>query len=191
MYQKLYEYFNERTNIEPDAFGEISRYFKPKKIEKDEFLLFEGEICKFNLFVNSGCIRFYSTNTEGQEQTRYFAFEEKFGIALTSLIEQKPSFEYIQSLEESEVLVISREDFFWLVDKVPDVNLIYRDILEMAYVTSQKRIYGLQGDSALDRLKWLLAYQPDIFTRLSSKVIASYLGVTPFTLSRLKKKLFN
>ncbi|MES2486135.1 MAG: Crp/Fnr family transcriptional regulator, partial [Bacteroidota bacterium] len=65
-------------------------------------------------------------------------------------------------------------------------NFIYRDILEMAYITSQKRIYGLQGGSALERLKWLMQYQPMVLSRLSNKVVASYLGITPYTLSRLK-----
>lgn len=189
MYQKLHTYFKERTDIDPDTFDEICKYFNPRKTKRDEFLLFEGEVCRFNIFVNSGCVRLYTTNEDGQELTRYFAFEGKFGTALTSLIEQEPSFEYVQSVEESELLVISRENFYQLVNTVPQVNYIYRDILESAYVTSQKRIYGLQGDTALDRLKWLLNYQPNIFTRLSNKVIASYLGVTPYTLSRLKREL--
>lgn len=189
MYEPLYQYFYKKTGINRDTFLEIRHYFRHRKVKKNEFLLMEGEVCKFNIFVNKGCIRIYTTNEEGQELTRYFAFEGKFGTALTSLIEQQPSFESIQALEKSELLIISRQDFLHLVDTVPAVNLVYRDILEMAYITSQKRIYGLQGQSALERLKWLLEYQPKILSRLSSKVIASYLGVTPYTLSRLKAEL--
>lgn len=189
MYEKLHKYFKERTDIDLDTFDEVCKYFHLKRTKRNEFLLFEGEVCRFNVFVNSGCVRLFTINEQGQESTRYFAFEGKFGTALTSLIEQKPSIEYVQSLEKSELLVISRENFFYLVNSVPQVNYIYRDILESAYITSQKRIYGLQGETALDRLKWLLDYQPDIFVRLSNKVIASYLGVTPYTLSRLKRDL--
>ncbi|MDX1943734.1 MAG: Crp/Fnr family transcriptional regulator [Saprospiraceae bacterium] len=189
MYKPLYQYFQEKTGIDQNSFSGFCHYFKLKKIKKNEHLLMEGEVCTFNAFVNKGCLRIYTINNEGQELTRYFAFEGKFGTALTSLIEQKPSFEFVQAIEKSELLIISRQNFYHLVDTVPQVNFIYRNILEMAYITSQKRIYDLQGQSAIERLKWLLEYQPKILSRLSSKVIASYLGVTPYTLSRLKAEL--
>ena len=189
MYDSLFKYFQDKTDIDYASFSQFCHYFKPKKAKKSEFLLMEGDVCRFNIFVTRGCIRIYSITDEGQELTRYFAFEGKFGTALTSLIEQKPSFEFVQAVENAELLIISRQDFFHLVDTVPPVNFVYRDILEMAYITSQKRIYDFQGQPALERLKWLMAYQPDILSRLSSKVIASYLGVTPYTLSRLKAEL--
>lgn len=189
MYDLLHHYFQQKTGIDEPTFTTFSHYFKLKKVKKNAFLLMEGDICRFNFFVNKGCIRIFTTNEQMQELTRYFAFEGKFGTAMTSLIEQTPSFESIQAVEKSELLMITRQDFYHLVDTVPAVNLVYRDILEMAYITSQKRIYDLQGQSALERLKWLMAYQPNILTRLSSKVIASYLGVTPYTLSRLKAEL--
>lgn len=189
MYSMLYRYFSEKTGIDEDTFNRLTQYFVPKAYKRNEHILRPGEVCKFNYFVNSGCVRFYTTNEEGHELTRYFAFEGKFGTALTSFIEQSPSFEYMQCLEASELLVISHQDFYTLVETVPQMNYLYRDILEMAYVTSQKRIYGLQGNTALERLRWLMNYQPDIFRRVSSKVVATYLGVTTYTLSRLKAEL--
>lgn len=189
MHSLLHSYFEEKAPIDREVFERIAPLFRSRKTKRNEILLSEGEICKFNLFVNKGCVRLYTVSNDGTELTRYFAFEGKFGTALSSLIEEKPSFEYIQSIEKSEILVISKTDFFRLVETIPQVNLIYRDMLEMAYITSQKRIYGLQGQSALERLKWLIAHQPGILTRLSSKMIASYLGVTPYTLSRLKAQL--
>ena len=189
MFELLYQYFQEGTNISKDRFNKISGYFKLRSLKRNEFLLRLGEICKYIYFVNSGCIRFFTTNEEGQELTRYFAFEKKFGTALTSFIKQKPSIEYMQSIMKSEVLMISRQDFYHLVEKMPEMSAVYRNILEMAYITSQERIYGFQGQSALERLRWLMAYQPKILSILPNKIIASYLGVTPFTLSRLKAEL--
>lgn len=189
MYNLLYQYFLEKTAINEDGFNRLKQYFSLATFKKNEHILRPGEICKNNYFVNAGCLRFYTTNTKGYELTRYFAFEGKFGTALTSFIEQGPSFEYIQCLERSELLVISRQDFFHLVDTVPQVNYLYKDILEMAYVTTQRRIYGLQGETAMQRLTWLMNYQPDIFKRVSSRIIATYLGITTYTLSRLKAKL--
>jgi CRP-like cAMP-binding protein len=92
-------------------------------------------------------------------------------------------------MEQSEILYINKTDFYELVKTEPSINLIYLDILEMAYVTSVKRIYNFQGEETLQRLKWLMNYQPMILSRLSNKMIASYLGITPYTLSRLKTKL--
>ncbi|SDM19038.1 cAMP-binding domain of CRP or a regulatory subunit of cAMP-dependent protein kinases [Catalinimonas alkaloidigena] len=189
MHELLHRYFQEKTDVDPATFETIRAYFEPKKVRRNEVLLSAGDVCRHHYFVTKGCIRIYTLTPEGQELTRYFTFEGKFGTALTSLIEQQPSFEFLQAIEKSEVLVIGRDDFFQLVDTVPQFNLIYRDMLEMAYITSQKRIYGLQGESALERLRWLMRYQPKIVSRLSNKVIASYLGVTPYTLSRLKTEL--
>lgn len=189
MHELLYNYFASKTEIDRETFTKFYHYFKPKSVKRNEFLLMEGEVCRFNFFVNKGCLRIFSINEKGQELTRYFAFESKFGTALTSFIEKKPSFEFIQAIERSEILMISRPDFYYLVNTVPEVNFIYRDILEMAYITSQKRIYDFQGQNALERLNWLMKYQPKILSRLSNKVVASYLGVTPYTLSRLKKEL--
>ena len=131
----------------------------------------------------------YHVNAEGMELTRYFAFENKFGTNLTSLIEGLPSIENLQAIEPLEVLRISKTDFFNLVESNPAINKIYRNILENAYITSQKRIYDLQGMTALDRLRWLLEQYPMILTRIPSRMIASYLGITPYTLSRLKSQL--
>ncbi len=189
MYDALYAYFRKKTRIDKEAFSAFAHHFKPKKLRRNAFLLMEGQVCTFNVFVNRGCLRLFSVSEEGQESTRYFAFEGKFGTALSSMIGRTPSSESIQAVEPSEVLVISRHEFYRLVETVPAVNAVYRDMLEMAYITSQKRIYDFQGQPALQRLKWLLEYQPKILTRLSNKVVASYLGVTPYTLSRLKAEL--
>ena len=189
MHQNLYKYFQQKTEIDEQTFSTISPYFKLKKIKKNQTILNIGDVCNFNIFVNFGCLKFSSINDEGKELIRYFAFENKFGTALASFIENKPSSESIVALENSEILVISKLDFLHLIETIPQVNFIYRDILEMAYTTMQKRIYDFQGSNALERLKWLVAYQPLIFSRLSSRVLAAYLGITPYTLSRLKSEI--
>lgn len=188
-YDTLFQYLQSKAPITEEEFARFKDFFSYQKVKVNEFLLREGEICLFNHFVLKGSFRFYHVNPEGQELTRYFAFENKFGTNLTSLIEGTPSLEYIQAVEPSEVLKIRSGDFFRLVDSVPQINLVYRNILQNAYITSQKRIYDLQGMSALDRLKWLLNHQPGILSRIPSRLVASYLGITPFTLSRLKAEL--
>ena len=189
MYELLYRYIRRKTDINEKDFAQICHYFRLRNAKRKELILREGEVCSYNIFVNKGCLKFYSINNQGNEFIRYFAFESKFGTALSSFINRQPSFEYIQAVENSELLTISHKDFFYLVENVPQMNFIYRDILEMAYITSQQRIYGLQGSKALDQLKWFMEYQPKILSRLSNKVVASYLGVSAATLSRLKSEL--
>lgn len=189
MHHILFQYFQEKTGINEGQFQEFSPFFQLKQLRKNEFLLMEKEICRSIYFVNQGCLRIYSIDTEGQEHTRYFAFERKFASALTSFIQKSPSFEFIQATENTEVLVINYDPFFRLVEHNSAVNKVYRNILENAYITSQERIYNFLEKNALEKLHWLLEYQPDIFSRLSNQMIASYLGITPYTLSRLKAAL--
>lgn len=189
MHSELFNYIKEKAAIDKKEFDRYSHYFKSKVFKKRQFVLQQGVVCKNLYFVNKGCLRFYHLNEEGKELTRYFAFEGKFGTDLTSFITAEPANENIQAIENSEILYINKIDFQQLVIDEPSINLIYKDILEMAYVTSVKRIYNFQGEDTLERLKWLMKYQPKILSRLPSKIIASYLGVTPYTLSRLKSKL--
>jgi CRP-like cAMP-binding protein len=189
MHTLLKNYFKELTEINAEKLASLSPYFKEKIVKKNTFLLNEGDVCKFIYFVISGSLRLYSVNADGLENTRYIAFEGKFGSSFTSLITGNPSIEYIQSLEKSILLEIKKDDFFYLVENEPSVNKIYRNILESAYITTQKRIYDLQGVDSLNRLKWLLEQQPHVFDRISNKIISSYLGITPYTMSRLIKKL--
>jgi CRP-like cAMP-binding protein len=189
IFQQLYNYFNNGVGITSVKFDMIRGYFEAISLKKNQFLLRKGETCRYMYFVNAGCIRFYTINLEGDELTRYFAFEDKFGTALTSFINQKPSMEFMQSVTKSVVLQIKRQDFYHLVDSIPEVTSVYRNMLEQAYIMSQQRIYGFQGYSVLERLKWLMAHHPKILSKLSNKVIASYLGITQYTLSRLKSEL--
>ncbi|WP_194777989.1 Crp/Fnr family transcriptional regulator [Pararhodonellum marinum] len=189
MHPLLREYFQRLSPVADQDIEYLSPYFTEKTYKKNEFLLREGEICKYNYFVISGCLRLFTTNKEGVENTRYLAFEGKFGTSFTSLISEKPAFENIQCLEKTTVLRIFRDDFYHLVETEPLINKVYRNILESAYITTQKRIYDFQGADSLERVQWLLEHQPKILSRLSNKVVASYLGITPYTLSRLKAKL--
>ena len=189
MHEKLEQYFKNRTLIDQPTLDHICSHFTLLKTKRNEILLREGEICKDYYFVNKGCLRLFTYNSEGMETTRYFAFEGAFGTALPSLIQQTPAFEFIQTIESSELLKISREDFYTLVETVPQVSRVYRQILEMGFITAQKRIYGFQGFDALEKVRWVMQYQPDFLVRVSNKMAASYLGVTPSTLSRIKAKL--
>ena len=87
------------------------------------------------------------------------------------------------------MLSISRSDFYHLVNTIPEFTKIYTEILELGFIMAQKRIYGFQGFDAVEKVKWITKFQPQLLLQVSNKMVASYLGMSPSTLSRIKSKI--
>lgn len=189
VYRPLASYILHRHKIGPEKLLDICSYFQPIKAHRKQLLIDYDDTCKVYYFINSGCLRIFTVSNAGVETSRYFAFDGMFVTALPSFIDQRPALEYLQAIEKSELLVISRKDFFQLVDTVPEFSQIYREILELGFVNAQKRIYGFQGFNALEKVKWVIESQPNFLLRVSNKMAASYLGISPSTLSRTKSRL--
>jgi len=189
VYQPLASYILHRHKIDHEKLKDICSFFQPVKAHRKQLLIDYNETCKVYYFINSGCLRLFTVSKAGVETSRYFAFDGMFVTALPSFIDQRPALEYLQAIEKSELLVISRKDFFQLVDTVPEFSQIYREILELGFVNAQKRIYGFQGFNALEKVKWVIESQPNFLLRVSNKMAASYLGISPSTLSRTKSRL--
>src|SRR5690606_37576475 len=150
--------------------------------KRNQILLEYEEVCNYNYFINKGCIRIFTTNNAGIESSRNFFFEGSFGTAMPSLIDQKPALEYIQTIEPSDLLAITRTDYFNLVEQIPEFRKIYRETIELGYIYAQQRIYTFQGLDALEKAQWLVKHQPSFLLRVSNKMAASYLGISPSTL---------
>lgn len=189
MYSILEKFIRSRSDISSEKLEMINSLFNPLKTDRNEILLQYDQVCKCYYFINKGCIRLFTTTKEGTDSSRYFAFEGNFATALPSFIDQEPAREYLQTIEKSELLCISRKDFYHLVEIMPEFAKIYTEILELGFIIAQKRIYGFQGFDALDKVKWLIEYQPQLLRRVSNRMVASYLGISPSTLSRIKSKL--
>ena len=188
MYTILKENLQKRK-INNHKIDLICTFFKFIKTKRNEILVDYNDVCQNYYFVNRGCLRLFTINKEGLENSRYFAFEGNFGIALPSFIDQKPALEFLQTIEKSELLVITRNDFYYLVDTIPEFSAIYREILELGFINAQQRIYGFQGLDALEKVSWTIKNSPKLLLRVSNKMAASYLGMSPSTLSRMKSKL--
>lgn len=189
MFEQLKSYLSERASFSPSELEEICALFQYETVKRNAILLEFEDISCYYYFINSGSLRLFTINTEGIETSRYFAFENIFCTALPSFIDQKPACEFMQAIEKSELLKISRKDFYKLVNKYPQFDKIYREILELGFITAQQRIYGFQGFNALEKVKWVIKNQPKFLLRVSNKMAASYLGISPATLSRTKAKL--
>ncbi len=162
--------------------------FKPKSIKKGDFLLHEGQICKEFYYVEKGCIRTYFIDKNGEEKTRYVMTDFTIGTALTSFATQKPSTEFIDAQEDTELLVISHSNFFRFNKQFDNWKLFYQKILEMAYSFQNRRIESLVTLTAKQRYDEIMNNNPILIQKLSNKVLASFLDIQPETLSRLKSK---
>ena len=188
MYQLLTKYLHERITLSEEQFELIFSLFKLRKVQRNEILFNKGQICKHFYFVNKGCIRMFYVHPNGTEITRYFAFEKNFGTAFASFITQKPSLEYIQAVEKSELLSIFRNDFYQILETIPLFEKIYRHILEASHENNSQRIESLLGKNAKERYVSLMKQNPGMTERISNKLVASYLGISPETLSRIKRQ---
>lgn len=188
-YTQLKKYIQENTSVNSEDIEEIITLFKFKKIKRHEILEQEGKVCTHFYFVAKGCLRLYEIDKKGNEVTGKFALEDSIISAITSFITKKKSLDFLSAYEHSEVLVISREDFFKAFETFPEFATIYHKFMEFAFVHSQMRVYMFLGMEGIDRLKWVLEHEPNLLTRISSKSVASYLGMTNSTLSKLKAKL--
>jgi len=186
--EKLRHYLRTNTSVVDKEIDKIVTCFKPKTAKRNTILLSEGEICKELYFVQSGCIRTYYVTKQGHEKTRYVAFDNSIATSISSFISQRQSFESVDTLENSELLVISRRDFYQLVSDIPQWEQFYRTFLEMAYLYQNKMIENLVTLSAKQRYDKVMLETPFYFQRLSNKILASYLDITQETLSRLKSK---
>jgi len=189
MFPSLQNYLSQKSSLSEKEITVIESYFFAQRAKRNEILIDPNGVSDKFYFIVKGALRIYSINSEGVELSRFFAFENTFCTALPSFIDQKKSNEYLQSIEASQLLVINREDFYRLVDKYHEFERIYRKILEFSFINNQQRIYSYQGYTALERVQLLMKMQPDFLLRISNKLSASYLGMSPSTLSRTKRKL--
>lgn len=189
LYNRIDDYIKRIIPVTEQELDIIRSFFHSFGPVRNELLLSVGQTSQQMFFVGKGCLRIFFNNEEGQEATRYLAFENNFATALVSFITGGPSLEFIQALEDTQVLYISRKDFYYLLEQIPLWDKFYRHYLELAYVTNTNRLMSFITQDARERYKRLLQEQPDIVRRLPNKMVASYLNISQETLSRLKSKI--
>lgn len=182
------DFITELAEINEQDMNRIMSCISVYKVKRNTIILSQGEVCDKFYFLEKGCMRTYYITEEGQEKTRLISFDNTPVTVLTSFINLKPSVEYIDTLEDSELLSMSQADFFRLLDEIPSWALFYRKILELAFAFQNNRIEDLVTLSAKERYEKLLKERPHYIQRLSNKIVASYLGISQETLSRLKSK---
>ncbi len=185
----LQQHIIARLGTEPSNLNTVLNCFTPLQVDRNTFLLREGEVCRQVYFIAKGCLQVFVYDSQMNETTRDIITEDAWCSELISFGSGQPATENIRTVEPCDLLAIDKAGFQKMMETVPEFDKVYRQILEASYANSVYRINTFVALSALDRLKWLMEFRPNLMTRVSSKLIASYLGINKDVFSRLKAKL--
>ncbi|TYP74418.1 Crp/Fnr family transcriptional regulator [Aquimarina intermedia] len=188
-YELILKNISRFINLNQEEQDLYISLFTEKKIKKKDFLLRQGEIARHDYFITKGCLKVYNIDTKGSEHISMFAVKDWWSGDMASFITQQPANYFIQALEESEVLQISKENFDLLFERIPKFERFYRILYQRSLVTYIQRSDQNISFSAEDRYLNFIKKYPSLLNRISQKNIAAYLGVTPEFLSLLRKKM--
>ena|ERR1700749_5267514 len=180
------EYITEKAQLAPEEFELIKSLSICRRFKKKQFLLQEGDICQYACFVTKGCLRSYRIGDDGAEHSLRFSVENWWASDRESYIEQTPAKINIEALEDSEVLLWRKENFECLTNEIPALAKFVDRLLAKSLQVSQNRIYMHISQSTEERYDNFNKTYPDLFARVPLHLIASYLGVTRETLSRIR-----
>lgn len=187
--QNFNHHLSEVLELPLESLSACEEYYTVKKVKKGTFLLRAGEVGNFAVFVEQGLLRMYSIDTDGKEHIIQFAPEHWIVSDRNSLFFEDKSKFYIEAIEDSEVLILESDFFTNLVEKFPHMAAPQDLLLQKHIRNLQNRVNALLGASAEQRYLDFIKMYPDILLRVPQWMVASYLGITPESLSRVRKHL--
>ena len=189
MFELLHKKINAIISLNEDELNYSKTLFLPKKLRKRQFLLQEGDVCKYQAFVERGMLRSYRIDEGGSEHILQFASEGWWVADLSSYLTGETSVFSIEALEDSELLLLSKPSWDTLMQRVPKFEHYFRIIIQNHLIATQKRVIQSHTETAEEMyLKFLETY-PGCIQRIPQHMIASYIGISRETLSRLRKHL--
>lgn len=188
MITALEQHIRGRIRTDEQQLATVLAHFTLVRVKRNQLLVRQGDVCRWCYFVAKGCVQVFTYDSQGEESTRDLIVDNNWVTELFSFGNQLPANENLRAVEPGYLLAISYDSFQKMVQTVPPFEQIYRQIIEQSYVNSVFRLNSFVAMNALERIQWMQEYQPKLVSRLSSKLIASYLGISPETYSRLKAK---
>lgn len=173
--------------LSPESGNAFINTWKYWPVPKDHFLLREHSVSDYIYFIQKGVARIYYYKN-GKEITEWIALDQQFFLSITSFFERTPSHLIIQTLEPSEVYGIHHNDLMALADQYHDIEKLLRKMVTRSLILSQVRMDSIQFETAQQRYEGLVKNMPNILQRVPLSYIASFLGVTLETLSRIRSQ---
>lgn len=180
---------NNHIALSDQEMEEFCSLFQSKTIKKKQFLLQEGKVCDFEGFVTKGLFRLYHIDAKGFEQILYFAIENWWITDIDSFTNEKPSQLFIEALEDSEVLLISKNDKELAYVNLPKIEKLFRVMTQKTHVALQRRMIDNLSKTADQRYLDFIEKYPQLYQRLTNLQIAAYLGISHEFLSKIRKKI--
>lgn len=188
VYNVFQQYLDSKITLTPSEAEHIQSFSIIKKLRKRQYLLQEGDTWKYDAFVTKGCMRTYSVDEKGQEHIIGFAIENWWTGDRESLLSGQPSRFNIDAIEDSELVLFTHHNFELLCREIPAFNDMINGILQKSFIASQNRIHAVISYTAEEKYLNFVNKYPGFVMRIPQSMIASYLGITPETLSRVRSQ---
>jgi CRP-like cAMP-binding protein len=188
MFEAFEQYLIKKAGLNEQEIAAVRAVSVEKKIRKRQYLLQDGDICINNCFVVKGCLRLYLVGEDGIEHILRFAVENWWMSDQESLNNNTPSKNNIDALEDSDLILINQVDFINLQMTIPKLRDLVDRIKARSFEASQRRILSNISFSAEEKYQNFIQTYPDIFYRIPLHMIASFLGVSRETLSRVRNQ---
>ncbi len=185
----IIEHFANYSPLNALEIKELELRLFERNIKRKQFILQEGDVCKHYTFVVKGCFKMYKVDKKGNSHNLQFSIENGWIGDIGSFHTEKASELYIEAMEQSIILQIAKQDLLYLYIHHPKFNLNFRVLIENAFVSLQKRVLQNISLTAEERYLDFLNNYPRLLNRISNVQIASYLGVTPEFLSKIRKDI--
>jgi CRP-like cAMP-binding protein len=187
--EKLFDYFKNSFPFNSREREEIAPLFTERKIKRRQIIVQPGDVCRHFTYVVSGCFRLYAADQDGKEHNIQFTIENDWTTDLASFYDQTPSLLYIEAIEPSVILQIRHDKVIEMYVASHKFDRNFRIIIERKYISIQNRTLQNISQPAEERYQAFLADYPELAVRLPNTQIASYLGITPEFLSKIRKDL--
>lgn len=188
MFEKLHKLVSQFVTLTDKEKLILESAYSIRYVPKNFTLIEEGEVAKELYFINKGLMRLFY-NKDGEYITAYIFRENLFASCYESFLQQTAGIQCLETLEDCELLCITKEAMDNLYETLPKINILTRKIAEQRFINSQMILSSFLLDSPETRYQKFAAVNGDLFLRIPHHIIASYLGITPVSLSRIRKRL--
>ncbi|HEY9260781.1 Crp/Fnr family transcriptional regulator [Chitinophaga sp.] len=186
MFEQIDKFIDRSIYLTPEERTLFHSMLKFKRVRKRTYLLQEGEICDFEAYIVKGCIRTYYLSDDGAETILTFATEDWWVSDSFSFTEQTPTNMFIESLEDSELLMVDHKSKTELYEKIPKFETLFRLLMQRNLFALQRRFHSLISQTAEQRYLAFIEKYPQVVQRVPQHQIARYLGVSPEFLSKVR-----